>query len=300
VIGAVLCAAVFGDCVAADEPLVLHIDGETFWFPNLVDYDALAGVSGHELRESMDADDWAVWAPVRHGPTGVRTEGELRLLEAPSSAHWLGTDDRGRDVLARLIHGARATVVVASGAALLALVFGTLLGVIAVWRGRAVDASVAASCDVIGAVPALLVIVAAQGLLGRSGVLVMVVLIAVPRVADTARIARGRLRAALVEPYCAAARAIGADELRVVVRHALPQARDALFVATALTAVTAVLGEAALSFLGFGVPAPTASWGELLKQAHENDLVWWLALAPGLAIAAVAASLGALSQRSEA
>ena len=67
-------------------------------------------------------------------------------------------------------------------------------------------------------------------------------------------------------------------------------------VAAGLTAVTAVLGEAALSFLGFGAPAPTASWGELLKQAHENDLMWWLAIAPGIAIAMVSAALGALSQ----
>jgi len=297
VVGAVLCTALFADCLAAEQPLVLRLDGETYWFPNLADYDELADLRGQALRERMDEHDWALWAPVRHGPTGVRGDGQLRVLEQPSSRHWLGTDDRGRDVLSRLIHGARATVVVASGAALLALLLGTLLAVLAAWRRGLVDALVIGFCDVVGAVPALLVIVAAQGLLGRGGLAIVVALIALPRVADTARVAHGALTGALAEPFCDAARAVGASELRVVVRHALPQARDVLLVATALTAVTAVLGEAALSFLGFGVPSPTASWGELLKQAHDNDLVWWLAVAPGAVIAAVAAALGALAQR---
>jgi len=296
VIGAVVFAALFADCLASDRPLVLHLDGETYWFPNLVQYDALADLRGEELRDRMTEQDWAVWAPVRHSPVDVRGDGELRVLEAPSSRHWLGTDDRGRDVLARLIHGARATVVVASGAALVALVLGALLGLLAVWRRGVTDLSVIGFCDVVGAVPALLIVVAVQGLVGRGGIGIVIALIALPRIADTARVARGALRAALVQPFCEAARALGASELGVVARHALPQARDALLVATALTAVTAVLGEAALSFLGFGIPSPTASWGELLKQAHENDLRWWLALAPGAVITAVAAALGALGQ----
>ena len=151
-------------------------------------------------------------------------------------------------------------------------------------------------CDVIGAVPALLVIVAAQGLIGRGSLGLVIALIALPRIADIARIARGALASALVEPYCDAARGIGVSEWQVVARHAMPQARGPLLVAAGLTAVTAVLGEAALSFLGFGAPSPTASWGELLKQAHENGLMWWLAIAPGAAIAIVSAALGALSQ----
>ncbi len=295
-VGAVLFVAVFADCLAADRPLVLKLDGATYWLPNLVDYDELEELSGFELRERMDEGDWAVWAPVRHGPTNVRSGGELRVLAEPSGAHWLGTDDRGRDVLARLIHGARTTAVVAVGAAALALLFGALLGMLAAWRGGVADAMVVGLCDVVGAVPALLVIVAVQGLIGRGSLGLVIVLIALPRIADIARIARGALASALVEPYCDAARGIGVGEWQVVTRHAMPQARGPLLVAAGLTAVTAVLGEAALSFLGFGAPSPTASWGELLMQAHQNGLVWWLAIAPGVAIAIVSAALGALSQ----
>lgn len=299
-LGAVALVAVFADCIASDRPLVLHLDGETYWLPNLIDYDALDGARVHDLAARMDEDDWAVWAPVRHGPTGVRGSGELRVRDAPSDTHWLGTDDRGRDVLARLIHGARTTALVAAGAALLAALFGAALGILAAWRRGAVDASVIAACDVVGAVPALLVIVAVQGLVGRGGFAIVIALIALPRIADVARISRGALRGALAAPYCDAARAAGAGELRVVARHALPQVHRALWIATGLTAVTAVLGEAALSFLGFGAPPPSASWGELLKQAHENDLLWWLAIPPGLAIATVAASLNALAQPRDA
>ncbi len=295
-LGATVLLAVVADFAASDRPLVLHLDGETYWLANVVDYDALASRTGAELRASMDEADWAVWAPIRHGPTGVRGDGTLRILEAPSSSHWLGTDDRGRDVMARLVHGTRTTVIVALGAVVLALALGTLLGALGAGRRGATDAVVVSICDVIGAVPTLVVLVAVQGLIGRGGMIVMIVLIALPRAADIARVVRAEVLVALAEPFCDAARAIGASELRVVVRQALPQARRALMVAAGVTAVTAVLGEAALSFLGFGVPAPKASWGELLAQAHNNELAWWLAIPAGVAITLVAAAVGALAQ----
>jgi peptide/nickel transport system permease protein len=295
-LAAVLATAALADLLASDRPLVLHLDGETYVLPNLIDYPDLAGLDGAGLRAAMDPDDWAVWAPVRHGPSSVRTAGRLALTEPPSAAHWLGTDDRGRDVLARLIHGARTSALVAAGAALLALLAGAALGLLAVWRGGLVDAAVIAACDVVGALPALLVVIAAQGLLGGGGLGAVIALVALPRAADLARLTRGALLAARASDFCAAARALGAGEWRVLTRHALPQAGSALAVATALTAATAVLAEAALGFLGFGAPAPTASWGELLRQAHENDLRLWLALPAGLLVALVAAAAGALAQ----
>src|SRR5690606_13889304 len=90
---AVAFAAVFASFLAADRPLVLRWRGTTYWLPNLFHYDALDGLRGDELRAQMTKSDWAIWAPVRHSPTGVRSGGQLRPLEAPSSRHWLGTDD---------------------------------------------------------------------------------------------------------------------------------------------------------------------------------------------------------------
>jgi peptide/nickel transport system permease protein len=159
-----------------------------------------------------------------------------------------------------------------------------------------VDALIVASIDAVSSFPALLVVVAAQGLLGAGGVAVAIVIIALPRAADTARLVRAELRAALAAPFCDAARALGVGPWRLVVRHALPHAIPQLGVASALTCATAVLAEAALSFLGFGTPAPAPSWGELLRQAHDNGLAWWLMLPSGAAVAIAAAALGALAQ----
>jgi peptide/nickel transport system permease protein len=285
------------DCLAADRPLLLQRGGRTYVLPNLIDHAELAGLDGFALRQTMTLADWALWAPIRHDPAAVRSDGELRVLARPSAAHLLGTDDRGRDVAARLVHGTRTALVCAVGAAALALVVGVGLALLACGRGGAVDAAVVGACDLVGAVPALVVVIAVQGLLGRAGLGLVVVLIALPRCADTARVARAAMMAARIEPYCLAARALGAGRWRVLSRHALPQAMPGLAVATGLTAATAVLGEAALSFVGLGAPAATASWGELLRQAHENGLRWWLAIPPGVVIVLMAGGFARLADR---
>lgn len=304
--------ALFSKFLAWDRPMYLQLDGETYALPNLIDYRALDGLSGDRLRSRMSRSDLAIWPPVAHHPNAVRTDGRIAPLEPPSARHVLGTDDRGRDVLARLIHGTRATLWTALGAALFALLLALLLATLAVWAGyagerhaprilgRAVDGAVLGACDLGAAIPAVVFAVAAQGLTGRSGTLLLIALIAIPRAADTARIARAAMRSALAEPYCQAARALGARPLRVVVRHALPHATPHLAVASAITAATAVLAEAALGFLGFGTPPPDPSWGELLRQAHDNGLPWHLTLPAGAAVAVVAAALGALGQPARA
>ncbi len=296
VIGLVFVVAIAANFIASDRPILLRYQGQLYWFPNLIDYDDLEAVRGESLQASMTEDDWAVWPPVRHSSTAVRGLRGIEPLLSPSTSHWLGTDDRGRDVMARMVHGTRATLVVAVGASLLALALGLMLAVAAAaWR-REAEVVLIAGCDAVSSIPALVLVVAAQGLIGRASLVAAVVLIALPRAADTARVAAAGLRTAMTAPFSLAALGVGATKPRVVVRHALPHAWPQLAVATALTAATAVLAEAALSFLGFGTPPPTASWGDLLKQAHENGLAWWLALPPGVAIACLAGAFGALAQ----
>jgi peptide/nickel transport system permease protein len=142
----------------------------------------------------------------------------------------------------------------------------------------------------------VLAVIATRGLLDTRGLFAVVVLIALPRGADTARLVRAGLRAALAAPFVEAARATGAGRLRVLIGHALPQAAPAIATAAALTAATAVLAEAALGFLGVGAPPPTPSWGELLAQASANDLRWWLAVPAGALVTLVAAALLALAR----
>lgn len=288
--------ALGADCVASDRPLLASVDGALHLLPNLREDALPGGLRGAALSRALGEDDWALWPPVRHAPDAVRgAGGALEVLAPPSREHWLGTDDRGRDVLARLVHGARTTLALAALAALFALLAGGTLAVAAARFAR-LDRPVVLACDAVAAVPAVLFAVAAQGLVGAASLAGVAALIALPRAAELGRVVRASLRSALAAPYCEAARSAGASPGRVVLRHALPASVPAVRVAVALTAATAVLAEAALGFLGFGAPPPTASWGELLAQAHAHDLRWWLALPPGLVVVACAASLDALAQ----
>ncbi len=290
-----LCAAMAlgADCIASDRPLLSSRGGERTWLANLRG----TGPRGDVLRATLGPDDWALWPPIAHDPVDVRTAGALRPLATPSVSHRLGTDDRGRDVAARLIHGARASLGAAALAAVLALALALLLALVAVLRRGVVRAAILASADVVATAPAVLLVIAVGGLTGLRGSAAIAILVAVPCAADTARLLIAELEALLARPFADAARALGASPARVVVRHALPSAWPTLATATALTAATAVLAEAALSFLGLGVPPPTPSWGELLAQASQHDLRWWLSLPAGLAITATAAALLRLARR---
>jgi ABC-type dipeptide/oligopeptide/nickel transport system permease subunit len=287
--------ALLAPALAGDRPLLLRQRG-ALSMP-VVDGQ---GVGGDPLRAELGPDDWALWPPIAHDPDAVRTDGAVAPLAPPSARHWLGTDDRGRDVAARLIHGTRTSVAIAAAAAALATAFAVLLALIAVRAGGAVDAAVRTTCDAIAAAPPILTVIAAQGLLGSRGVAAVIALIAIPRAADSARLVRARLRAVLATPFCDAARAAGASPARVLVRHGLPHAAPVLATAAAVTAATAVLAEAGLAFLGVGAPPPTASWGELLAQATANDLRWWLALPAGAAVTALTAALLAVARRAGA
>lgn len=219
-----------------------------------------------------------------HGPERVRTEAGVEVLRPPSWRHVLGTDDRGRDVAARLAHGSRTSLMLAAGALIVALFAGGIAGGVAATRGGAVDAAVVAACDALVALPAPLVVVGVQGLVGRASFVALIGLIALAPAAYVARVVRGEVAAVLATPFAEAARALGASNVEVAARHALPFVRPQLMAAAANTIASAVLAEAALTFLGFGVPVGTPSWGDLLRQAHQNGLVWWLVLPAGAAV----------------
>ncbi|MCL4227437.1 MAG: ABC transporter permease subunit [Myxococcales bacterium] len=276
--------ALGAELVASDRPLVYARGGERVWLP-------ADGPRGDALRATLGPDDWALWPPVAADPIAVRTAGELAPLAAPSARHRLGTDDRGRDVAARLIHGARTSLGAAVVATALATALALLLALLAVRAGGATEVAVLAACDALAAAPALLAVIAVGGLTGLRGVTALALLVAVPRGADTARVVAASLRATLAEPFAVAALAAGATPTRVLVRHALPHAAPGLAAAAAVTAATTILAEAALSFLGLGAPPPTPSWGELLAQASQHELRWWLTVPAGLATTLTAAAL---------
>jgi len=287
----VLCTlAAASDFLAADRPIVLRYQGRIHWLANLGDPAPLRGLRGAELSAALGPGDWALWPPVRHGPEAVRTNGRLEPLSAPGAAHWLGTDDRGRDVLARLIHGARTSCWLALLCALFAGLGGWMLASVATLWGR-VDRLIAVVLDALSAVPVLLFVVAVQGLWGRTSILGAALLIAVPHAAGCARVTRAAIRQASREAFVAAARASGAGRWWLWRRHLLPFSWQPTWTAAAVAAATAIVAEAGLSFVGFGAPAPTASWGEILRQAVDHDLRWWLALPAGVMVSASAAAI---------
>jgi peptide/nickel transport system permease protein len=288
--------AALADFLASGRPLLLRWQGDTYWLSNVRDVPELEGLSRSDLRARMTDEDWAIWAPIPWSPHDVRTDGAVRTLEPPSAQHWLGTDDRGRDVLSRLVHGARATLVVAGLATFFSLLFGLALALASLTMRR--PGWLLAGVDLASVMPALLVVVAIQGLLGGGSLVGIALIISIPRLADVARLAHAAMEEARALPYAAAAVAVGASRGRLLWRHLLPAAVPTMLVSCAITASTAALAEAALSFMGFGVSPPTASWGELLSQAAHNDLRWWLVLPSGAVLMIVASAFAGLAQRS--
>ncbi len=220
---------------------------------------------------------------------------ELALrLEGPGRQHWLGLDELGRDILSRVMSGARVSLLVGLVVVSLSASIGAALGAVAGYYGGVVDEVISRLMDVLLAFPGLLLAIAVVAVLGPSLANVVLALSLIGWV-GYARVVRGQVLQAREFEYVAAARAIGADTPRILVRHILPAALPALTVQATLGIGGAILSEAALSFLGLGVQPPTPSWGAMINygRAHVLDAPH-LTVFPGLAIATVVLGLNLL------
>jgi peptide/nickel transport system permease protein len=202
----------------------------------------------------------------------------------PSRAHPLGTDELGRDVLSRVIHGGRVSLTVGLAAVGLALAAGTLVGLLAGYHGGAVDAWLMRGVDLLLALPSILLAIVVVAVLGPSlpNAMLAVSLVVVPQYA---RLVRASVLAIKQEDYVAAARALGASDSRILARTILPNAVPPLIVQTTLGLAGAILDAAGLSFLGLGAQPPTPEWGAMMSQGRE--LVFrapWVVASPGVAI----------------
>ena len=277
--------AVFADFLASDRPIWLKYEGRHYPFPNLIDYAELRSLTNDVLRQVMvDGEDWAILPLVPYGPLQSKADGEIRPLDPPSGSHWLGTDDRGRDVTARLIHGTRVSISVGLVAVGLYVLIGVFLGAIAGFYGGWLDAGITRATEALMAFPAFFFILIIQGLLPSASILQIMVVIGLTRWTDVARLVRGEVLRLRSAEFVLAAQALGLPPRRILFRHVMPNAMGPVLVAATFGVAGAILLESALSFLGFGTPPPTASWGELLTQAFAHDGKWWLTLFPGLAI----------------
>lgn len=207
-----------------------------------------------------------------------------KVLMPPSGAHLFGTDQLGRDVLSRMIWGARISLKVGFVATGIAILIGTMLGAVSGYYGRWIDAVIMRFVDIMLCFPAFFLILAVIALLEPSIWNIMMI-IGLTGWMGITRLVRADFTSLKERDFVLAARAIGASDLRIIFIHILPNAMASVLVAATLGVAGAILTESALSFLGIGVQPPTPSWGNILTAGKDNiDIAWWLSLYPGMAI----------------
>ena len=232
---------------------------------------------------ALGAPYFAPFDPIKTDYRAVR--------KAPSSAHPLGTDEVGRDVLSRLIWGARASLLAGAVPVTLALLVSLPLGLLSGCAGGWLDGLIMRVTDAMLAIPFLIVAIALAAFLGPSLVNAMLA-IGIAALPTFLRLARGTALALTTEEFVVSARALGCSRLRVAVRHVLPNMLPPLLIQSSLTVAAAIIAEASLSFLGLGQQPPAPSWGSMLNAAQRYlSQAPWIALYPGLMIFAVVMAL---------
>lgn len=227
----------------------------------------------------------AIAAPLltSYDPTAIDLGSQLL---PPSPDHWLGTDIQGRDILARLLFGARISLAVGLGAQAIALLVGGTLGLVSGYYGRWVDEIVMRIADVTLAFPTLLLLIAMVAAFQPS-LTVVTLTIGIVGWAGVARLVRGQVMVVRGLEYVHAARALGGSDVRILLRHVLPAVSAPLVIVGTLGIAAAIMAESSLSFLGLGVQPPTPSWGGMIADARDLSQLRrapWTSIAPGLTI----------------
>jgi len=231
-------------------------------------------------------DDSIFKPPLYRKPFEKEEDGKQVVLWKESNdgvIHLLGTDNTGRDILVRMIYGSRISLTVGFVAVSIYMAIGIVVGAIAGYFGGVVDILISRLVEVVLLFPAFFLILTLVAIIGPSIYIIMVV-IGLTRWATVARLIRGEVLKQRSSDYVMAARGLGASHRRILFRHILPNAISPALVAAPFGVASAIITEAAMSLLGFGVPAPTPSWGTILKLGSENYNYWWLVVVPSAAM----------------
>jgi peptide/nickel transport system permease protein len=206
-------------------------------------------------------------------------------LAPPSAAHWLGTDSFGRDVWARIIHGARISLAVGIGSTALGATLGVIVGLISGYLSGWVDLVFQRISDILQSLPLLVLALVMTAALGPS-LHNVIIAIAIPLIPTVSRVIRANTLALREQPFVEAAKSIGMSETRIAIRHVLPNTLAPLIVLATAQLGSTILTEAALSFLGLGIPEPYPSWGRMLSESAAEYVrtAPWLVIFPGVAI----------------
>jgi len=225
----------------------------------------------------------SIFAPL-FAPSDPSTIDIRNILVGPGVAHPLGTDDLGRDVLSRMLWGGRVSLEVGFVAVGIATIIGIILGSLAGFYGGWIDSAIMRAVDIMLSIPTIFLVLAVIAILEPSIINIMIV-IGLTSWMEPARLIRAEFISIKEREFVLAARAIGAADNRIMLRHILPNGLSPILVSATMGIGAAILIESALSFLGLGVQPPTPSWGSLLSAGKDNiEIAWWLSAFPGLAI----------------
>jgi peptide/nickel transport system permease protein len=277
----------FAPVIANNKPIIM-LWNDRWYFPAVTELTPFKWFIKHPEIHNLDYSllkyDKSVsllmpWIP--YSPYEIHLVDKLR---PPSHKHLMGTDDLGRDVCSRMIHGAGVSLKVGFIAVALALVIGVFAGALAGYYGGMIDIITSRVIEVVMCFPFFFLILAVIAFLPPSIYNIMLV-IGITRWTSIARYSRGEFMRLRNQEFAEAARALGASDRKIILRHILPNSLAPVLVSATFGIANAILIEAALSFLGLGIQPPTASWGGILSLAKQFiEIAWWLATFPGLAI----------------
>jgi peptide/nickel transport system permease protein len=277
--------AIFADFLANDKPIICSYKGSVY-VPVIKEYLVGMGLSTYPA-ELANADwkaleyDWKVFPPIPYSAGG--TDLANSLVSPFTGDHYLGTDQLGRDVLAGLIHGSRISLTIGFVATLIEIVIGVSLGALAGYFGGWVDIAISRLIELFLNFPTFFLILTIIAFLGANIFYVMII-IGLTSWMGIARLVRGEVLRVRNMEYVVAANSLGFGSIRTIFRHVLPNSLAPVLVSVAFGIASAILIESALSFLGFGVPLETVTWGSSLNSSRSAVFAWWLAIFPGLAI----------------
>jgi len=280
--------ALTADFLANAKPLYVVYNGATY-FPVIKDYMSQIGLSkwppdlinvNWKELDNQGKLESVVWTPVPYGEKEIDLS---NVLTKPGGDHYLGTDGIGRDLLAGLIHGSRVSLSVGFVAAGIALIIGIFLGSLAGFFGGKVDLLIMRFVEIMVTFPLFFLIITIVAIYGSSIWFIMMA-IGFTSWTNDAKLIRGEVLKVRNMEYITAATSIGLTSRMIIFRHVIPNAIAPVLVSGAFAIAGAILTEAALSFLGFGVSATTVTWGSLLNEARSASSAWWLAIFPGLMI----------------
>lgn len=277
--------ALLADFIASDKPILIKRGARLYWFPNLRQLPELNALRNDDFRRELTQGTrtrWAWFPLIEVGPKTTNLD-RAHLNAPPSRAHWLGTDDTGRDIAARIVHGSRISLFVGVGSVLLYLIVGTAVGFVGGYYRGTFDLLLSRCIDVVLAFPALVLVLAISGLSAAPSVTMTLLAIAMVRWAGVAQLVRGEVLRLSQSPFIFATKNLGASDWRIFLRHVLPNLSGLLSVTATFGVAAAILIEGFISFLGFG--GTSISWGVIFAHADLSSLdSWWVATFPGLAL----------------